>query len=1070
MALAIITLCVSLILLMNYLITQPHSNGFTIKLYISLYTLFCWSCIICIGSILLKNSNFRSGIILLILGYPIILVNIYLGEMEYSIQKYLSSYVSYYGGGYNSLLEIEYFLKIEDSLAETIKTREYKLLFIYISKYEEKCSDPNCFLKSFMKIEFIPDNFETLRILLLKHAEMLYKCAINKYPNNIKLRIGFILFLFKKINKKLKGKNEIISLDKFEKNLECSFLAYKVKKYFKNNIKDKEEIKEQLNNNVSSSVSFKSVSKEIKILIEQLASNYASFWNILLIHDWNNKENFIKMSQLGDNIKSLNQELKKNIKYLDNWNLLDQDTIKIYIKYLKEIIHDDEKANIYKNKILEEEQNKHLFDDINLFELNYKEMSKNEDYKYIIINYSENGFNKIINVSFQVCKIFGYTKEALIGRPLDILLPKIYNNDCKLFFQNKVDKYKHDLVIKNQKINSESWTMDCYGINKEKFLFNFKSKWFLTSFGDEQIYGVGNILPENKTIINNKEQENIFVLTDKNLIIQNFTANAIKILNLNYDAINSDSNISHYIKELNDIIFNEFELNHQKEEDNISNIKYQSEIKKTKYIRTDILKRYNYLENNTIKIIHWKPNGIPDYSKLKNKKGKIKLNKIRKDYTTEDISLFHIKTPKQNKSSDDLISIDENQNPNDNKNKIISQIVSKRVNFTAFYNVEINKINNSNKSNIKEKPIYNKIKEKMFKMLIKEVKFNEHKFGYIFIFRYYINKEGENNIEKINTIEGIKDLSSSLEYKNKNASDISLISFGEDKNKIIDTQKDFENLIINASNHEIFFKNFCPEKDYQFTFDEKNMAYKQFRYCSKSNSLYEDLKDEAIKKLTIVKNQMKNEESEEEEDSSDYEYTSEEDDSANSLELSKPKIEALTTNESNKIITEENKDKSMSIQNTPSDKITQSSKVVNAQLSNKKVLKNTIESNKKKEEDFYHVNFNKITYYVFNFSFGYVEMQKGQRHKISHVTYVLNQERERLRHSNSRYITTAKYTKGRKKGIINKKEENEFNHYSITSMKLKEIYRSLQSEHKDKSIIKMFLYSIIIFFLVVEGV
>ena len=350
MALAIITLCVSLILLMNYLITQPHSNGFTIKLYISLYTLFCWSCIICIGSILLKNSNFRSGIILLILGYPIILVNIYLGEMEYSIQKYLSSYVSYYGGGYNSLLEIEYFLKIEDSLAETIKTREYKLLFIYISKYEEKCSDPNCFLKSFMKIEFVPDNFETLRILLLKHAEMLYKYAINKYPNNIKLRIGFILFLFKKINKKLKGKNEIISLDKFEKNLECSFLAYKVKKYFKNNIKDKEEIKEQLNNNVSSSVSFKSVSKEIKILIEQLASNYASFWNILLIHDWNNKENFIKMSQLGENIKSLNQELKKNIKYLDNWNLLDQDTIKIYIKYLKEIIHDDEKANIYRRR------------------------------------------------------------------------------------------------------------------------------------------------------------------------------------------------------------------------------------------------------------------------------------------------------------------------------------------------------------------------------------------------------------------------------------------------------------------------------------------------------------------------------------------------------------------------------------------------------------------------------------------------------------------------------------------------------------------------------------------------
>ena len=228
MALAIITLLFSIILLINFLIIQPYSSGFTMKLYLLLYAYFCWSCIICIASILLKNSNFRSGIVLLILGYPLILIIISQKESDFSFDKYFSLYSSNSNGGYNSLLKIEYFLKLEDSLTEKMKTREFKILFSYITDYEEKCIDPDCYLKRFMKMQFKQENFEALRILLLQHAEFLYKNSILKYPNDIKLRIGYILFLFKKLNKKLKGKNEIILLNKFETNFECSFLIYKL--------------------------------------------------------------------------------------------------------------------------------------------------------------------------------------------------------------------------------------------------------------------------------------------------------------------------------------------------------------------------------------------------------------------------------------------------------------------------------------------------------------------------------------------------------------------------------------------------------------------------------------------------------------------------------------------------------------------------------------------------------------------------------------------------------------------------------------------------------------------------
>ena len=340
------------------------------KLYLTLYAFFCWSCIICIASILLKNSNFRSGIILLIFGYPLILIIVYQIDWEYSYDKYFSLYSSDLRDGYNSLLEIENFLKLEDSLAEKTKTTEFKILFSYIINYEDKCTDSDCYLKRFLKIQFKQDNFEALRILLLQHAELLYKHSISKHPNNIKLRISYILFLFKKLNKKLKGKNDIILLNKFDTNFECSYLIFKLQKKME---EENKEVKEDITkleklDHLSCFITAKEESKKIINMIENIVNNYISFWNTMLVHDWNKSDHFIKMNQMVENIRSLNTELNQKIKSLESWDLLDQDTIKVYIQYLKEIINHNEKANIFSNKVSEEEEeNKHGYDEINLY-------------------------------------------------------------------------------------------------------------------------------------------------------------------------------------------------------------------------------------------------------------------------------------------------------------------------------------------------------------------------------------------------------------------------------------------------------------------------------------------------------------------------------------------------------------------------------------------------------------------------------------------------------------------------------------------------------------------------------
>ena len=398
---------------------------------------------------------------LLILGYPFILVLLYLKGDGYTIEKLLFYILYSKNNEYNIIINIEYFLKLSDNLSEKIKSKQYKLLFTYIMDHENKCTEKNCYIKMFLQIPFEIKNFENLKVLLLQHADILYKNAISKQPFNIKLRLSYILFLIKRMNKKLKAKNELLILNKFEKNLECSFITYKLQKYLNENEQNK---KLDININYSGSISYKLISNKIKSSINNIIIEYIKFLNTLLNSNCNNQKDFEKMNKLGQKIKSLNNELNKNIKLLDSWNLLDQDTIKIYVHYLKEIINNNKKAIIFNKKLSDEAENRNMYDDINLYQLNYEEMSKNEDYKYIIINLSKDDFNKISSISYSVCKEFGYMKEELIGHSSDILFPEIFNDFRKIFFKKKVEEYKQKLFHTNKIINSEIWTGDCYGI------------------------------------------------------------------------------------------------------------------------------------------------------------------------------------------------------------------------------------------------------------------------------------------------------------------------------------------------------------------------------------------------------------------------------------------------------------------------------------------------------------------------------------------------------------------------------------------------------------------------------
>ena len=920
--LSIITFILSFIIFVDFLNKQPFSNGFTMKLYFGLYLLFFWSCTICIISILLKNSKFEGGCLLLIIGFPIIIFSISTKQWDYSFDKIFEYAISKNKDGYNALLEIEFFLKLEDSLEDKIRTREQKVLYSYINNYEKNCTIEDCPLKQFLNIPLKVENFVEMKICLLQHAETLYKNAISKYPFNAKLRISYGLFLFKKLNKKLKGTNEITLLNKYNTNLEDSFLVYKAQRFIReenDGLNAANDLNEIQNKNITDSITYKIILNNIKTLIGTITMNYIDFWTILAINEENKSENFQKMSKIGTKIRKLNEELLENVEKLENVNIYDQDTVKLYIQYLTEILSDNTQANIYNNKLAENEQKKHQYNEENLFELDYKAMSKSEDYKYIVISCSPPNFGNICNLSLSVCPIFGYTKEELIGHPFEYLIPELFCYHKKMILKDKVDEFKKKLIIKNVKIHSDSWIDDSFGRNKMKYLVPFKVRWTLVSSEEEVIYCIGKIIPDNKTIME-LEQEIAYVLTDKDLIIQSFTSNAPKLLYLHSSAINNNLDITDFILEFNEDSASNIDNLDDIKESIISSMSIITSKKRAKNLKSEILKKMFLIEKETKKIIHWRigDNFINEINKGTKKSGifakrasfsKTNFNESRFQSALLDNIGNILNKPKIKVIPKRKISLNTAGDTDSLKNKKLnfSNVENKLPNYEhekiIDFDANILEMHDPIDKNIKDKLYYHGPIQHKFMLTVNEVKFNDCKVGYLFKFEPHSTKVSDeaniSNINKNNKYTSKNEFSSinKQDINEIEKSEISVISFSakqnlEQRNSLLVTTT--ENPFgISCENDDGYFMKINKEKENEFTIDINNMVYKQlgincFNEKSEEIVLYEKLRQEAIEKISKASKQEKKEDdSKEEEDSSSGSYYSNsEDSSKNSSEFS----------------------------------------------------------------------------------------------------------------------------------------------------------------------------------------
>ena len=1079
MAICIITLIISLFIFFDYYEIQPFTNINLNKTYFILYLLFLWTCLICFIGLILKNSNFEGAVLVLLLGYPFIILAILIRDLDFTFEKIYEFIGDKYKNGYKNLLEIEFFLKLEESLYDEIRTREAKLLYSYINNYERTCTDEQCGLKSFLKIPLKPQNFSDMRICLLQHAEVLYRNALSKYPFYVKLRISYALFLYRKVNKKQQGTNEALLLNKYSTNFEDSFLIFRAQKLIEdenigNSIDD-------INSKTISPIIFKAILNNIKNTMGKIAMNYIDFWTILSRGEETNNDNFRRMNKIGNRISKLNNVLIYDIERLERVNLYDQDTIKLYSQYLIDILNDQESANKYNSKLIELEQAKHQYNEDNIFNMNFKAMSRSEEYKYIVISCSPGNFGIICNMSLSVNVLFGFTKEELVGRPLDYILPEIFIIPHKKLLQEKVDKFKKSIILKNNtssKIRSEFKILESFGRTKMKYLVPIKMKVVLVSNEDGKVYGVSKIITEHYSI-NDIEQEVAYVLTDRDFVISSFTPNSTKLLNLHLNLTNLNLDITSYIFEMRKEIYfseehntNEFkEVAFEDENDR------KNKLKRKTTVRTNLIKK-SYMDgkqkDSGKKLISWNIYDIygkaPHRRRLsKNIRQDLKEQLMNYNKNLEEENTI-TSNYRQNAFKKSLMKNSINYSKDESDDKIDSGISPRKNNFEL-------------KKNILHK----------FYLNVNEIKMGETKIGYIFRFEpknknnttdYYINASG---ISINNVKSKIPQKNDFSEIEKSNFSSISFSPINVPK------KSDAKKIIFNKTQENPvgidlgLDTTFIPKlhKENEFYLDAERLSYKQINKFEKEKNYKNSnniLREQAEKKISeLQKNENENEEEEESEESS-YTYSSDEEKEGSLSKEASSSLESTNDKNVNKNKNENNIDSSRISKNSNNN---QNNKVLTRNVEERKSIKQNFISlpkngqqviSKSKEisnNDFYHVNSEKITLFVYNYATGFVEAIKDPKFKISQVTKQIEIHKEKIGKSNAKYIANPKLAhKEKKKNLLNSLKqsnvtENEISSLSEKKIKLIEIEKALKSKEKQKSIINLCIASFIVFALII---
>ena len=531
-----------------------YYENIIIKKFHYFYSLFLfWGFISLLVGKIFKSWAFNGAFYLFILGLIIIII-----------------YCLFYAKTYLEFLHLN-FNEINSSLScinyikgylKVIKEKDISrdssmILTTFIEKMEEGCTNKNCILKKYLIS--LSKGFDS-NFILLQFAQRLFKIALNKFPKDVTLKLHYIMFLLTKINQKKNAKKELYSIKPNFIFLDENFKLYRCKKYLEeyNVVGNKAREETIENNDIFQALEYKNNTMEFKKLLSKSCYLYYDFWSSLYSSHLQGTEDIKKLNDIGAELNILLENIDKIFEKLREFKNNDLSIIKLYESYAKNILNNKEKYEKYYNismNLVEDDklQNKEI--DFSNYDLNILNLS--DEYKALAISANEENKGTIINITLNGCPIFGYHRNELIGKHFNILIPEVYHSFHNKLFNENTEKTKTEFFeyLSNNLIYTPKFLdFSVFGRNKSKYLIPLNLKLFFVQTEESDLAYIVKF-DISKTFDSDLD-ENIntkcCVLTDNNFIIQTFTSNCVESLGLNSKIINSNYDITNYIKQFNE--------------------------------------------------------------------------------------------------------------------------------------------------------------------------------------------------------------------------------------------------------------------------------------------------------------------------------------------------------------------------------------------------------------------------------------------------------------------------------------------------------------------------------------
>jgi hypothetical protein len=397
-----------------------------------------WTYLVLLISKVLSTSSFNGQIFLLLIGYPLIIAFSIFYYKRRSKNFMITN--SNFNDANEYLVKLKYLkILIESFLTKNKSSKSNKsnnlkkdeiLLKGYITIHEETCVIEECPLKKFLDDS---GNFTLQKTSLLHYMNQMYQEGIKKFPNSKTIIMNYVQFNYEKKYNLNSAKAFLTKLEKSQNTITEDFVLYSMKQNMNSNSSSGKLNRSYTNDDevlkIEDTIEHKF--KRMKTLIETATKLYGEFWGSLstnLTNNLNLKKLFFvgnKLNRILNEINTLWENDLKNKKI----DIENQATVQLYSYFLREILKNKKKSEEISKKLNEEQHYENKKTENDRLDLENIDLVLENQEMVIYSRASEKGEITVIQCSNSIVAMLGYTKQEIIGKRAETLMPSIFIDD-----------------------------------------------------------------------------------------------------------------------------------------------------------------------------------------------------------------------------------------------------------------------------------------------------------------------------------------------------------------------------------------------------------------------------------------------------------------------------------------------------------------------------------------------------------------------------------------------------------------------------------------------------------------